>query len=99
MTAPFILAIWWKKLNSAGGFAGIGAGFATFAALELMYPEIPGSFGGFWASLIVAVVVSLLTQKSSPPKVLSNADGEAMDLADRLGTLPLFRAAGKPDGQ
>jgi SSS family transporter len=91
MSAPFILVIWWKKLNSTGGFSGIGAGFVTFATIKVMYPEIPADFVGFWVSLIVAVVVSLLTRKSDPPKALSNADGEAMDLGNRLGTLPLFR--------
>ena len=93
MTAPFILCIWWKKLNSTGGFAGIGAGFATFATVAVIYPGFPASFVGFWASLVVAVAVSLLTQKSDPPKKLTNADGEAMDLSDRLGSLPLFRRA------
>jgi SSS family transporter len=91
MSAPFILVIWWKKLNSTGGFSGIGAGFVTFATIKVMYPEIPADFVGFWVSLIVAVVVSLLTRKSDPPKALSNADGEAMDLGNRIGTLPLFR--------
>jgi hypothetical protein len=41
----------------------------------------------------VAVAVSLLTQRKDPPRKLTNADGEAMDLSDRLGTLPLFRRA------
>jgi len=93
MSAPFMLAIWWKKLNSSGGFSGIGAGFTAFAAVSMMYPEIPASFVGFWVSLAVAVVVSLLTQQSDAPKVLTNANGDAMDLSDRLGTLPLFRRA------
>jgi len=93
MTAPFILCIWWRKLNSAGGYAGIGAGFATFATVAVIYPEFPASFAGFWVSLIVAVVVSLLTQRKDPPRKLTNADGEAMDLNDRFGTLPLFRRA------
>ena len=93
MTGPFILCIWWSRLNSTGGYAGIGAGFATFAAIEMMYPEYPASFAGFWMSLTMAVVVSLLTQKKDPTKVLTNADGEAMDLSNRLGTLPLFRRA------
>ncbi len=93
MSAPFILCIWWKKLNSTGGFSGIGAGFATFATIKVMYPEIPADFVGFWVSLTVAVVVSLLTQKAHPPKALTNADGESMDLSNRLGTLPLFRHA------
>jgi SSS family transporter len=91
MSAPFMLAIWWKKLNSTGGFSGIGAGFTTFAVTSVVYPEIPASFVGFWVSLVVAIAVSLLTQERDPPKALSNADGEAMDLNDRLGTMPLFR--------
>ncbi len=91
MSAPFMLAIWWKKLNSTGGYSGIGAGFAAFAATSVIYPDVPASFVGFWTSLVVAVLVSLLTQQSDPAKVLTNADGEAMDLNDRLGTLPLFR--------
>ncbi len=93
MSAPFILLIWWKRLNSTGGFSGIGAGFAAFSATSVLYPEISASFVGFWASLAVAVTVSLLTQKKDPPKALTNADGEAMELSNRLGTLPLFRRA------
>jgi SSS family solute:Na+ symporter len=91
MTAPFILAIWWKRLNSTGGFAGIFTGFFCFSLSGALYPEIPASFVGFWVSLVVAVAVSLLTQTSSPPKTLTNADGEPMDLSARRGTLPLFR--------
>jgi Na+/proline symporter len=91
MTGPFILCIWWRKLNSTGGYSGIGAGFASFGIMEFLYPEIPASFVGFWMSLVVATVVSLLTQKSDPPKVLTNANGDPMQLSDRLGTLPLIR--------
>lgn len=91
MTAPFILCIWWKKLNSAGGFSGIAAGFATLVTVKMLIPDIPASFVSFWVSLFVAVIVSLLTQTTNAPAPLSNADGEAMDLDDRLGTLPLFR--------
>ena len=91
MTAPFILAIWWPGLNTTGGYSGIGSGFAAFAAVSIIYPEIPASFAGFWTSLVVAVVVSRLTQKSDPPKVLTDTDGVPMDLTDRLGTLPIIR--------
>jgi Na+/proline symporter len=93
MTGPFILCIWWAKLNSTGGFSGIAAGFVAFVVAEMMYPDIPASFVGFWASLVVAWVVSLLTQQKDPPRPLAMADGEPMDLDDRLGTLPLFRRA------
>jgi len=91
LTAPFILCIWWKKLNSSGGFSGIGAGFASFAVIKIVWPEVPADFVGFWVSLVVAVVVSLLTGKADPPKVLTKGDGQVMDLRDRLGTLPLLR--------
>jgi len=91
LSAPFILAIWWKKLNTAGGFSGIGAGFLAFGTSSVLYSDIPASFVGFWTSLVVAIVVSLVTQTVSPPKSLTNADGEPMLLEDRLGTLPLLR--------
>jgi Na+/proline symporter len=91
MSAPFILAIWWSKLNTVGGFAGIGAGFTAFAVSSIACPESPASFVGFWTSLVVAVAVSLATQKVSPPKLLTNESGEPMQLDDRLGTLPVFR--------
>lgn len=93
MSAPFMLAIWWKKLNSTGGYSGIFAGFAAFAVASVVYPDIPASFVGFWTSLVVAIVISLLTQRADSPKVLTNASGEAIALSDRLGTLPLFRRA------
>ena len=89
--APFVLCIWWSKLNRTGGYAGIAAGFASFIALKMIYPDFPASFVGFWASLFGAIIVSLLTQKSDPPVALTSADGEPMDLSNRLGTLPLFR--------
>jgi Na+/proline symporter len=93
MTAPFMLAIWWRKLNTAGGYSGIGAGFAAFAVASIAFPDIPASFVGFWSSLIMAVLVSLLTQQPSPPKLLTDAAGAPIDLSNRLGTLPLFRRA------
>jgi len=64
LSAPFMLAIWWKKLNSAGGYSGIGAGFAAFAATSVMYPDVPASFVGFWTSLVAAVVVPTSTRFS-----------------------------------
>jgi Na+/proline symporter len=89
--APFILCIWWKKLNRTGGYAGIASGFAAFITIKMMYPAFQASFVGFWVSLVVAVLVSLVTQKSDPAKPLTNGANEVMDLRDRLGTLPVFR--------
>lgn len=91
LSAPGILNIWWPKLNRVGGYSGITAGFVTFGFLKFLYPDIPADFVGFWASLVVAVVASLLTQDSSPPKLLTDVDGEPLNLHDRLGTLPLIK--------
>ncbi len=91
LTGPYVLCIWWPKLNSTGGFSGIAAGFATFFAVTVWFPEISASFVGFWVSLVVAIVLSLSTQQTDPPKPLSDIDDQAMDRSDRLGTLPLFR--------
>ena len=91
LSAPGILNIWWPKLTSAGGYSGIFAGFTTFGVLTIALPEVPADFAGFWASLVVAVLVSLATQQSSPPRLLTDVDGQPLDLHDRMGTLPLLR--------
>jgi Na+/proline symporter len=86
-----VLCIWWKKLNGTGGYSGIAAGFTTFVAIKVMFPEFPASFVGFLVSISVAMIVSLLTQNSDRPVPLTDADGEQLELSNRLGTLPLFR--------
>jgi SSS family transporter len=47
------------------------------------------SVPAFAISIVVLVIASLLTQKSDPPKPLSDVDGEPLELKDRLGILPL----------
>ena len=89
--APFILCIWWKKLNAAGGYFGMFAGFASFLICKFMFPDLAASFVGFLVSLFGAIVVSLLTQSSSPARPLTKANGDVLELRDRLGTLPLLR--------
>ena len=91
MSGPYLLVIWWKKLTAPGGFAGIGVGLVTLVVANTVWPDLPGSFFGFCASLPTAVIVSLLTQRSHPPMPLRDIDDEPLELADRLGTLPLFR--------
>lgn len=91
MTGPFLLVVWWKKLNSPGGFAGIGAGLVALILVAQIWPELPASLFGFLVSIPVAIIVSLLTQRSHPPRPLTDIDGNEMDLTNRLGTLPLLR--------
>ncbi len=96
LTGPFVLCIWWRKLNHRGGFAGIAAGFSAFFAMTLWFPDISASFVGFWTSLLFAVGVSLATQEADPPTPLTDIDEKPLDLNNRLGTLPLFRRQSSP---
>jgi Na+/proline symporter len=91
MTGPYLLVIWWKKLNKPGGFAGIVGGLMTLIIASSLWPDLPASFIAFCVSLPTAVIVSLLTQRSHPPMPLRDIDGEPLDLNQRLGTLPLLR--------
>jgi SSS family transporter len=91
MTGPYLLVIWWKKLNKPGGFAGIVGGLMTLIIASSLWPDLPASFIAFCVSLPTAVIVSLLTQGSHPPMPLRDIDGEPLDLKQRLGTLPLLR--------
>jgi Na+/proline symporter len=91
MTGPYLLIIWWNKLTAPGGFAGIGIGLVTLILSNFLWPDLPGSFFGFCLSLPTAIVVSLLTQRSHPPRPLRDIDEQPLDLHDRLGTMPLVR--------
>jgi SSS family solute:Na+ symporter len=91
MTGPYLLVIWWKKLNKPGGFSGIAGGLITLVVAKSLWPDLPASFIAFCVSLPTAVIVSLLTQRSHPPMSLTDIDDEPLDLNKRLGTLPLFR--------
>jgi len=91
MSGPYLLVIWWSKLTSIGGYAGIGAGFIAFMTSAAILPNLPASLVAFVMSLITSVIVSLATQKISPPKPLTDNDDKAMSLTNRFGTLPLFR--------
>jgi hypothetical protein len=37
------------------------------------------------------LVVTPLTQKFDPPRPIRDSDGNAVEMKDRLGVLPLFR--------
>ena len=75
----------------ASGFSLLIAGFATFVVSPTVFRDMPASFVAFWVSGGITVIVSFATQKNDPPRALTNADGEAIDLNNRFGTLPLFR--------
>jgi Na+/proline symporter len=84
---PFTFCFWWPKANRSGALAGLFfglAGWATAAALDSPYPA---DFIGFFVSLSAMIVVTLLTQKTDPPRALTDYDGNPVELKDRLGSL------------
>ncbi len=91
LTGPYLLCIWWRRLTSVGGYAGIISGLLTFGLVKFLMPELSASFVGFWVSLAMAIAVSLFTQRTHPPRHLTRGDGTVLELNDRLGTLPLLK--------
>ena len=67
-------------------------GFLTWILTIVFAPGLPGDLLGLLVGLLTMLVVTPLTQRSDPPRRLVNADGEEVELANRLGTLPLFRS-------
>ncbi len=88
-TVPFILAIWWKKATRTGALSAMAAGLLTWLTTTALAPEMPGDLFGLAACFVTMIVVSLLTQKSDPPRPALDIDGNVVELKDRLGTLGL----------
>ena len=84
---PFILGVWWKKANRAGALSGMAAGLVTWLTTMALWPDLPADFMGLAASLIVMLVVTPLTQKIDPPRMLHDDEGNAVDMTARLGIL------------
>jgi hypothetical protein len=69
----------------------MAAGLTTWLTTLALAPTLPADFMGFAACLLTMLVVTPLTQTFDPPHELCDGDGNAIDMSDRLGTLPLFR--------
>lgn len=91
MSFPYILSLWWPRANQTGGLSGIAFGIVTFLILNFTTEGFSANFVAFWVSGFVTIVVSLATQQKDPPRSLTDADGNTLGFARRLGTLPLFR--------
>jgi len=89
---PLVLGVYWKKATAPGAVAGMAVGLVTslgwmliagsmFTEPEWLWALGPGTLGG-----IVMVVVSLLTQKSHPPKPLVTTEGKVLKWPELAGT-------------
>ena len=85
---PFILCFWWDKANRSGALAGLIFGLSTWIIAGEMGSEFPPDLIGFCVSLVAMVSVTLLTQKSDPPRPLTDIDGAAVELKNRFGNAP-----------
>ncbi|MCB1854017.1 MAG: hypothetical protein H6988_04675 [Pseudomonadales bacterium] len=94
IAATFVCGILWKKANVTGAWASILTGAVSWVTLVFVFlPLVDGetwdaiyiaSVPAFACSLVALIVVSLLTQKSCPPRPIRDVDGN--DISDT----PLF---------
>ncbi len=93
-TPAFICAVWWKKANTPGAISSMVGGAVTsfgwqVAGLEPTTTVHPMA-AGLLVSTVAIVVVSLLTQRSSPVPEHILA---ALDETERLGPIPAHMLA------
>ncbi|MCH9694563.1 MAG: hypothetical protein K0U72_08650 [Gammaproteobacteria bacterium] len=81
---PFIACFWWEKANRPGALASMLTGIVAWRVAAAFEMEFPPDFFGFCVSAVFMVVVSLATQKSDPPRPLTDIDGNNVELADRV---------------
>ena len=86
---PFFACFFWSKANRTGGVASIASGLATWQIAVAYDTEIPPDMIGFFVSFIVMIVATLATQKTDPPRPLTDIDGNEVPLEDRFGNLRL----------
>jgi len=86
---PFVLGIWWQKANRTGAIVAMITGVLVWFATSMIKPEWPGDLVGMAACLASMLIATPLTQKFDPPRPLVTADGERIELKDRLGNLGL----------
>jgi len=87
IVVPFIAGVWWKKANRTGALSAMAAGFSAWFLSAWLYPELAGDVIGFGVSLATIIILTLLTQRSDPPKPLVDEHGVPMSIKGRLGIL------------
>ncbi len=84
--APFILCFWWRKANNYGALAGILGGLFGWILAGAMESNIPPDLIGFCVSFTAMIIVSSMTQSVCPPKPLTDDEGNAVELTNRVAT-------------
>ena len=68
---------------------GVYCGAACWVAALVWLPDAAADVLGMAGGIVALIVVSLVTQKSDPPRGLVDADGKVVALANRLGLIGL----------
>ena len=84
---PFVLCFWWPKANRTGVLLGMLGGLGAWLTGTILNSVIPADLIGLVVSLIVTVLATLLTQEFDPPRMLTDYDGNPLELKDRFGSL------------
>jgi len=65
----------------------------TLAWIFFMWvtPELPADVIGWCVGLVMLIIVTLITSKTSPALPLTDANGNRIEYSDRLGTLSPFK--------
>ena len=92
VVVPFIAGVYWKNANRTGTLAAMAMGFLAWLLAVMVMPNLAGDMLGLIVCLVTILVVTPLTQRFDPPRPMLDSSGKLVELRDRLGTLPLFRA-------
>ena len=64
-------------------------GLGAWLTGTILNSVIPADLIGLVVSLIVTVLATLLTQEFDPPRMLTDYDGNPLELKDRFGSLAI----------
>jgi len=93
LVIPMTAAIYWKKANTPGAVASIVSGVGSWLLLEAFQSTYPADLMAAGIGLVTMIAVTLLTQKRSPAKPVTDIDGNSIEYRNRLGILgfPRFK--------
>ena len=91
---PMTAAIYWKKANQVGAVSSALGGLLSWLFFEYLNHvgatiQLPTELMASLVGLVLQISITLLSQRFNPPKTLSDIDGNAMEITDRLGILSL----------
>jgi len=88
---PMTAGIWWPRANTPGGVVSMFSGTLAWIFFMWVTPELPADVIGWCVGLVMLIIVTLITSKTSPALPLTDANGNRIEYRGRLGTLSPFK--------